>query len=234
MAKFPQLQINCTQGYYLDFEDPEWEKICAETWGDGVGVTLQQMQHVSAIIDKNGDEALGYNNQNLRIVDLRYFNNLSDNMFRDNINTFRNCPNLEKIIIGSVHSVSPNYLRISGSQKLLTVIIGNARSLTGSAGGGNQTVETYAVRYYAGTAQGVGNYFTRGMAAINHFYFGCTTPYDMRMGYGDNMNVIKNLYVPIGTANEYKQLTNWSQIADRIHEYDFDNDPDGIFDDLAY
>jgi hypothetical protein len=36
-------------GYYIKFEDPEVQRICFENWGDGVGVTEEQIESVKSI-----------------------------------------------------------------------------------------------------------------------------------------------------------------------------------------
>lgn len=39
--RFPDLNINVTNGLYLTFADPEVESVLSsQGWGDGVGITL--------------------------------------------------------------------------------------------------------------------------------------------------------------------------------------------------
>lgn len=46
--RFPNLTLNITGGIYIEFEDPVVEQICATTWGDGIGITLAQVQSVTS------------------------------------------------------------------------------------------------------------------------------------------------------------------------------------------
>ena len=48
-AKYPNLTLNVLGGYYLRFADPVVAQICAENWGDGTGITEEQVKTVTTI-----------------------------------------------------------------------------------------------------------------------------------------------------------------------------------------
>lgn len=43
------LVLNITGGYFVRFQDPEVQRICAENWGDGIGITTKQIEAVTDI-----------------------------------------------------------------------------------------------------------------------------------------------------------------------------------------
>lgn len=108
--------------------------------------------------------------------------------------------------------------------------------------GGNNisglSVDTLAVK----SCQQIGDYLTRGNTSINKLYIGNTTPPVFATAYGDNSNgYINAIYVPIGTSSAYLASSDfvkggygWSveTLTPKLHEYDFDADPDGIFAEL--
>lgn len=40
---------------------------------------------------------------------------------------------------------------------------------------------------------------------------------------------IERIYIPVGTIDAYSSATNWSSIASKFIEYDFDENPHGVF-----
>lgn len=46
---YPNLTLEVTGGYYVKFADPEVQRICAENWGDGIGITNEQIEAVTDI-----------------------------------------------------------------------------------------------------------------------------------------------------------------------------------------
>jgi hypothetical protein len=48
-AKYPNLTLNVLGGYYLRFADPVVAQICADNWGDKVGITKEQAAAVTSI-----------------------------------------------------------------------------------------------------------------------------------------------------------------------------------------
>ena len=45
---YPNLTLEVTGGYYIKFADAEAQRICAETWGDGTGITNEQAKAVTS------------------------------------------------------------------------------------------------------------------------------------------------------------------------------------------
>ena len=52
LNKFPNLQINVTQGAYIRFADSAVASICATNWGDGIGTSLVQASIVNTLNNK--------------------------------------------------------------------------------------------------------------------------------------------------------------------------------------
>jgi hypothetical protein len=53
---YPNLTLEVTGGYYVKFADAEVQRICAENWGDGTGITKEQVDSITDIgkrFDKN-------------------------------------------------------------------------------------------------------------------------------------------------------------------------------------
>lgn len=48
-AKYPNLTLNVLGGYYLRFADPVVAQICAENWGDSIGITEAQAASVTSL-----------------------------------------------------------------------------------------------------------------------------------------------------------------------------------------
>ena len=47
--KYPNLILNVLGGYFMRFADPEVQRICAENWGNGIGITSSQVAAVTSI-----------------------------------------------------------------------------------------------------------------------------------------------------------------------------------------
>jgi len=56
LERFNDLHINA-QAYYIKFEDPVVEQICANKWGDGTGVTENNAAN-AVLTDSNADKNL--------------------------------------------------------------------------------------------------------------------------------------------------------------------------------
>jgi hypothetical protein len=46
---YPNLTLEVTGGYYVKFADPEVQRICATNWGDGTGITEEQVESVTTL-----------------------------------------------------------------------------------------------------------------------------------------------------------------------------------------
>lgn len=107
------LVLNVTGGYYIKFNDPEWRRLSATIFGDGVGTTKEQAAKVTKISD------LWQYTPDIRqtvedVSDLYKYPNLTTLPG----NTFASCPNLKSCII-------PN----SVTQPSTGQIFGNCTSL---------------------------------------------------------------------------------------------------------
>ncbi|MBQ2395626.1 MAG: leucine-rich repeat domain-containing protein, partial [Bacteroidales bacterium] len=66
---YPNLTLEVTGGYYVKFADAEVQRICADNWGNGVGITKAQVESVTTFAYtfqgstiKNFDDAYKFNN----------------------------------------------------------------------------------------------------------------------------------------------------------------------------
>lgn len=118
---FPNVNIVTTGGVYVEFADPEVRRICAETWGDGIGATLEQIEAVTDIGTKFSGNTL-----------IETFNEL--NKFK-NIQSlvsgaFDNCTNLKSIDLSNIKQFNGTYYT-SGTFKQCTSLqnIGSLENL---------------------------------------------------------------------------------------------------------
>ncbi len=85
--------ISTTGTYYVKFADPEVQRICVENWGDGTGITLEQIKSISNI-DKTF-----YNNTLIETFDeLGKFTSLTSLK----PTAFKGCTNLKSIDISNI------------------------------------------------------------------------------------------------------------------------------------
>lgn len=104
-SKYPNLTLNVLGGYFMRFEDAEVARICAENWGDGVGITSSQ---VAAVTDIGA-----VFNSNTEIVSFDEFEYFTRVIKVGNNNTttapFYNCTNLERIKLPASLSIIKPY-----------------------------------------------------------------------------------------------------------------------------
>ena len=85
--------LNITAGeYYLEFEDPVVERICAQNWGDGIGITANQANSVTSV----GNVFEG-NTEITTFDELSCFRNLVQFNYTYKTNAFTNCSNLTSV-----------------------------------------------------------------------------------------------------------------------------------------
>lgn len=95
--KYDQLYISADKEY-LQFVDPEVDKICSKTWGDGVGTTLANLQNVTSIAT---DIFQGNN-------DIEYFPEFATyfpSVINLQSNPVRNCTNLKSIDLSKIQVI---------------------------------------------------------------------------------------------------------------------------------
>ena len=250
--KFPNFHIN-TSTYYFRFTDQELTTICAQFFGDGIGVTTAELASISRFSDEFKNAIS--NNSSIRNLDLRGFTGITGSFTGG---MFSNISNLENIYVKDVDNrVFIDVVSNSPKRTINKLIVDG--TLLGTL---NSDMEKQDHRVYAlqgGTANsisykivairriapkvtmefpnsynscfGIGDYITRGIN-IENFYLDEKNPERviLRQGYNDNINKVVNFYVPIGCAQAYANSTTWGQMRNsEFLEYDFDNDPNGIF-----
>lgn len=114
-------------------------------------------------------------------------------------------------------------------------IIGHAQqSFKGGPYANNCRIKILGVKSFnTGKTDAYGNYLTRGVT-IDKLYLGDPVAHDIGFGYGDDINRIGEIYVPIGMKETFAAMNGWSKRDPALGflEYDFDTDPDGIFAEL--
>lgn len=93
---YPGLTINCSEGYYMDFADPEVERICITNWGDGMGITQQQASNTTDIIWSQ----FAGNTLITSFDELKYFNFKQFGWSWSGIQGFSGCTNLRSVDYG--------------------------------------------------------------------------------------------------------------------------------------
>lgn len=217
--------------YAMEFEDDEWARICATTWGDGQVVTRQQMAAVNYL--PNG---LAVNNSDLEVIDLGVCIMSQANFARKS--ALSNCPNVRKIIIGGVTATVnvqgfAHIMKNLGTTYLEKYVTGDCTSISGDIGSG--TIEVLGIKTVSN--QQFGNYWTRGGRVINKLYIWSDTPPAYNGLYGDDASKvgINGIFVPNNMINTYINDTSFNpngQFTARIYGYDFDLDPDGVYEEL--
>ena len=257
-AKYPNLHINTTT-YYYRFKDKELNNICAQFFGDNIGVTNGELASVTKFSNEfktaiSGSTVqyldlggfIGLTNwlsfatfQNISTLKTVYVKNLQG---WNDLNFVKNCgqikpgdtlPTLEKYVVDGCY-LSDTNTTMSTQDKA-------RRTLQGSTGN-SFNIGTLAIRRIAPNVTmefpnsynsrfSIGDYLTRSIK-IDNFYLGETNPERVQLtqGYGDNINRVVNFYVPIGCAQAYANSSTWGALrSSEFLEYDFDNDPNGIF-----
>lgn len=215
--------------YAMEFEDPVWANICATRWGDGQVVTRQQMAAVNDLPD-----GLAVNNSDLEVIDLGVCIMSQADFGRSA--ALSNCPNVRKIIIGGVTTTTnvtgfAGMMLKLGTTYLEKYVTGDCTSIPGEGGSG--TVEVLGIKnvgYF-------GNYWTRGGRVINKLYIWSNTPPKYSSAYGDDASKVgvNGIFVPEDMVDTYKNDTSFNpngQFTARIYGYDFDLDPDGVYEEL--
>lgn len=98
---FPNINIVTTGGVYVEFADPEVRRICAENWGDGIGITIEQIQAVTGL------DGCFRNNTLIETFDeFELFTGVTYAGFKE----FSGCSSLTSISIpNTVQSIGPDY-----------------------------------------------------------------------------------------------------------------------------
>lgn len=97
IQQYPSLYINADKRY-LRFEDPVVEQICAVNFGDGTGISENQIQSLQSLNRKFA------NNTNIHTFDELYlFNNITNINYE---NSFIGCTNLTSIDLRNITKIS--------------------------------------------------------------------------------------------------------------------------------
>lgn len=226
--KFPKLQIDIPEsGLYLDFDDPVFEQFIIDTWfPEQSGVTLVNALRINNM--PNGTFNNFENASEIETIDFRYssFENWSDGFF--------NLPKLKYVYIKSVSTMT----QLNSFHKDAVIekcIIGHAEY---SFGGGpyaqNCHIKILGIKSFGRKeTDKYGDYLMRSIT-IDKLYLGDSVAHDINFAYGDDINRVGEIYVPVGMKETFAAMNGWSNRNPALGfiEYDFYTDPDGIFAEL--
>lgn len=226
--KFPKLQIDVPEsGLYLDFDDPVFEQFIINTWfPEQSGVTLVNALSINSI--PNGTFNNFENASEIETIDFRYssFNDWKDGFFF--------LPKLKYVYIKSVAGI--NQLNSFHKDAVIEkCIIGHAQYIfSGGPYAQNCHIKILGVKSFGvKETDKYGDYLTRSIT-IDKLYLGDPVAHDISFGYGDDVNRIGEIYVPVGMKETFAAMDGWSHRDPALGflEYDFYTDPDGIFAEL--
>ena len=212
---FSKLNLNVTGPYYIRFEDDEVRRICAENWGDGMGITKEQAAAVTGDIGSKFR-----NNTEINSFDeLRYFTNAKADNIYDTA--------LTKIIYSYAYN---NLLLLKIAYKdiivdYVKIMDGGANSI--SIQGGNYDRYNYIkLVYLPSNVAWFHDYVFRNIK-IDKLYMNREIPPKLSFGWGSGLSNVGIIYVPVGSVNSYKEAAAWNTYNNYV-EYDFETDIDGV------
>lgn len=226
--KFPKLQIDVPEsGLYLDFDDPVFEQFIINTWfPEQSGVTLVNALSINSLPDGTFNNF--ENASEIETIDFRYsdFRNWDDGFF--------GLPKLKYVYIKSVQSIS----KLNSFHKDAVIekcIIGHAQyHFGGGPHAQNCHIKILGIKSFGSKeTDRYGDYLTRSIT-IDKLYLGDSVAHDIDFAYGDDINRVGEIYVPIGMKETFAAMNGWSHRDPALGflEYDFYTDPDGIFAEL--
>ena len=101
---FPDLTISYNKLYYK-FNDPVFQQVCAQNWGDGVGITQSEFANITDTNNYNWIPTQILNNTSIKdLTELQYFTNIKGNDEGNGFSWkthFNNMTSLEKVVLPS-------------------------------------------------------------------------------------------------------------------------------------
>jgi hypothetical protein len=228
------LVINFTGKYYLRFEDPAVQAICASNWGDGTGITKEQCAAVSSIgtaFDTENDSATSF-------MEFKYFTGLDLNGWNgggskpfyhwsnlkkvsvpDNIKFmgcdggwFSECANLEILEFGENSTLETIY-DIGINTKISVLDLPKSlKNINGTRY--MQHLEKVIIHE---NIQSISHMSFAECGALKTVIIYATIPPSLGSNYvfnGSSQGC--TIYVPDNSLSLYKSATNWNLLSDRI------------------
>lgn len=118
---FPNVNIVTTGVVYVEFADPEVQRICAENWGDGIGTTLEQIQAVPNLAKKFKDNA-----------SIQTFNELNKftNVTELSDSEFQGCTSLVSVDLKNVKRLNGDYFSLGSFAAVSSLVsVGDVSNL---------------------------------------------------------------------------------------------------------
>lgn len=167
------------------------------------------------------------NASEIETIDFRY------SSFGNWVDVFFSLPKLKYVYIKSVSTI--NQLNSFHTDAVIEkCIIGCAYRCSGGPYAQNCHVKILGIKSFGRNEKDhYGDYLTRS-STIDKLYLGDPVAHDIDFGYGDDINRIGEIYVPVGMKETFAAMNGWSKRDPALGfiEYDFYTDPDGIFAEL--
>ena len=202
LNKFPNLQINVTGGAYIRFADDAVRKICAENWGDGIGITAAQAAAVSSIRTKfkGNTEIVSFN-------ELKQIANVNCLLSH----SFEGCSLLQSINIDNIQTIGE--YSFYNCKSLSCDIFINIPILTGAIFRGCSSLNKVTIGIKC-----TNMYWRCFQDCISLKYVKVLPSIPPTFSGSDNFSNSNNcpIYVPDESVDVYKSATGWSTYSTRI------------------
>lgn len=208
---------------YIIFQDPEVARICAENWGDGLGITLEQAAAVTSIGTKFRENA-----EITTFGELEYFVNVdtldSYSFYKCSALTYIGLGNIEtlkdyalnstglsgEIKLNSVESFGRN---VMGGTSITSIILPKVIQIGGGAFDGLSTLEVVDI---GENCTSIGDTAWRSDSALRSIVVRASTPPSLGSNAFQWTNNTFIIYVPAEVVGLYRAATNWNSFAARI------------------
>lgn len=201
VGAFPALTIDATNIVrYIKFADPVVAEICADNWGDKVGITKEQAAAVTSI----GTVFKG--NTKIETFDeLNFFTKVSE----ISSNAFNGCSNLNSIDLANIQTVQGNAF---GSAALKYVILPKVESISSSALGSMPNVKGF---FFGDKISSIANYAARYCSYLKSIVCTANTPPSLGSSAFQS-SPFSGIYVSPKRVETYKGTTGWSSYSSKI------------------
>lgn len=185
---------------YIKFADPVVAQICADNWGDTVGITPEQAEAVTSI----GTVFSG--NTDIQTFDeLVKFTQVTTLV----ANAFKGCANLYRADLSRIKDLGGSALNSAG---LLYVIMPSATTISSSAISSMPDVKGF---FFGASTTTISNFAARFCTNLKSVVCIAMNPPSLGSSVFQNSPFV-GIYVPLEVVERYKTTTNWSSYASRI------------------
>lgn len=219
--RFPKLDLTVRGEYYVRFKDPEFQRLCIQQWGDGIGVKQSQLDTVTILPNS-------FCRDNKLIGDLSDLADLFPNLISfsgltgTHLNIFTGS-SIQKVTIPSkVYNLGATTFAASSLESIVFRESLEKLIIPNSCFTGCKYLDTIVLP--ANLSHWVA--YTTRETGIKRVFIKATIPPLIGKGWGDWYDSI-DLFVPVGCRELYASAENWNGFRS-ITEYDFIENPDNV------